>query len=162
MKVFHASLIAAVLLVAMSSYAATTSPGKTSSFASGDGGLDGVGDIPPLTAQILKGKSKTVIKIDASVSTATNAVLVGDYLDPSVNGYPLMPSSYIYGQCSATNGAYCTLTATFWMDVDAAELAHPGVYVGQPLNVTLQGGNSATGGAGIAYFATLSVTVVKK
>ena len=32
----------------------------------------------------------------------------------------------------------CTLTATWWLDLDAAEVANPGVFINQPLTVTLE------------------------
>ena len=54
----------------------------------------------------------------------------------------------------------CTLTGTWWLDLDAAELAHPGMYINRPLTVTLIGGDF-----GVIEFngrVTMSVHMEKK
>ncbi len=37
-------------------------------------------------------------------------------------------------ECGTT---FCTLTGMWWLDLDAAEAAHPGMFKGRPLNIAL-------------------------
>ena len=53
------------------------------------------------------------------------------------------------------------MVGTWWFDVDTAELAHPGMFVNQPLNITLNGMES-TGTGASDFKATLSARVQKK
>ena len=62
-------------------------------------------------------------------------------LRTTVNGVEMEPGSpnpnFVLQGCGSIP---CTLTGTWWLDLDAAELANPGVFINQPLTVTLHGG----------------------
>ncbi len=160
-KSLKLSLIAAVLLAPVISQAApvTTSPGKNSVFAREGAVLDATGDFPDLTGQIEKGKKKTVLKVEATALIQGNAAVAGAYLAMTVNGLTTAMAS---GQCDPASTHFCSLTGTYWLDLDAAELIIPGAFIGQPLNITLTGGNSAVAGAGLQSLASFSAQVVKK
>lgn len=170
--------VAAVLAVASSflctvvASAASTSPGKNSAFVSSSGVLTAY--MPQATATIVKGKKKTVLAIEASYSdgasypTAPGIRVLG--MRVAVNGVLAQPNpsaAYVYlTDCGFvdTPPVACTVTGTFWLDVDAAELANPGMFVGQPLVVTLEAGDLTNGAlVGITPMdASLTVRVQKK
>ena len=52
-----------------------------------------------------------------------------------VNGVAIEPPFPAFIERSGTND--CSATGMFRLDLDAAELIHPGAFLGQPLNVTL-------------------------
>ena len=168
-KISSAALAALLLVgvvVAKPAGAASTSPGKNSAFESSD--FSGNGDIPQavttlLTATIVKGKKKNVLVVEATLSTGSSSSSSYLYLRTDVNGYEIEPldsggSSQFLTFC---NGTPCTLTAAWWLDLDAAEAAHPGIFIKQPLTVTLRGGEGLpspqSGGK-----VTMSVRMQKK
>ena len=158
MRLSHAFLVAAVVLLPVTSHAVTTSPGKSSVFAYEAVSLDLTGDITPVLGQILKGKKNTVVKVDVTLDVSASAGAVpGLYLDIFVNDVLAGGST---GQCDGASPYICSTSATFWLDVDAAELAHPGVFVGQPLALKLIGGNIQSVGEGLPYWVTVSTIVV--
>jgi len=129
-----------------------------------------------LTAQIKKGKRHTVIAFEAM------AALFGDpslplhvEINPDVNGVVATDCVPASGECNlgintagrmtcpplSTGTFTCNAVGTWWFDVDAAESAHPGMFVGKPLNIVLNGAEST--GAGVSNFkATLTARVQKK
>jgi hypothetical protein len=166
MKLVRLLAIAAVLVSPLASHAATTSPGKNAVHSDVFGVLDASSLIDPPAGQILKGKKNTVVEIQATVSVVQNASLKGLQLFAAVNGVVFTGMGTTNSQCdvAAAPSSPCTLTVTFWMDVDAAETAYPGTYVGQPLNITLNGGDAEPSAAtvGLAYSARFSARVGKK
>ncbi len=127
-------------------FAASTSPGKNLAFESSD--FNGDGDIPQsvttlLTATIVKGKKKHVLMVEATLSTGSSLCSSYLYMRTEVNGVlPMEPRGggghdEVLQPC---NSGPATLTGTWWLDLDAAEAAHPGVFIGQPLTVKLLGG----------------------
>jgi len=149
-KICSAALVALFMLGLLGvrpTRAASTGPGKKSAFESSD--FSGGGDIPAgvsplLTATIVKGKKKNVLVVEAMLSTGASSSSSYLYLRTDVNGYEIEPlsggSSEVLTDC---NGTPCTLTAAWWLDLDAAEAAHPGVFINQPLTVTLRGGEGS-------------------
>jgi hypothetical protein len=151
-KILVASVAIAALVIAPvgpnQAFGASTGPGKKSAFESSD--FNGFGDIPAgvsplLTATIVKGKKKNVLVVEATLSTGSSPSSSYLYLRTDVNGWEIEPldgggSSQVLTDC---NGTPCTLTAAWWLDLDAAEAAHPGVFIGQPLTVTLRGGEGS-------------------
>jgi hypothetical protein len=147
-KILVASVAIAALVVSAAvgpnpAFAASTGPGKKSAFESSD---FGGGDIPVgvttlLTASIEKGKKKYVLVVEATLSSGSSPV--SNYLEfgPRVNGVEMEPGypnpNFVLQACG---GDPCTLTGTWWLDLDAAELDHPGIFINQPLTVTLHGG----------------------
>lgn len=153
--------------------AASTSPGKNSAFESSTGVLlNTYGN--KLTATIAKGRKKTVLAIEASYSdgasypTPVGMRVLG--MQVLVNGVTAQPNPSGFYQYLTDCGyvdndpVACTVTGTFWIDIDAAELANPGLFVGQPLVVNLVAGDLAAGSlVGITPMdASLTVRVQKK
>jgi hypothetical protein len=167
---------AAVLALALSpaglASAASTSPGKTSAFESSSGVMTTFSPKP--AAIIAKGKRKTVLAIEASYSdgasypTAPGIRVLGMIV--TVNGIQAQPNPFSAYQYLTDCGFYdtptiaCSVTGTFWFDIDAAELANPGMFVGQPLNVVLTAGDLTAGAlVGVIPMDTsLTVRVTKK
>lgn len=152
---------------ATSALADTTSPGKNAVFVSASNlSLPTSGTATLLTGQITKGKKKTVLAIEAMLTSIGQfSGPRTDTISPTVNGITVEPASSALAlvNCptiSSTSFA-CTVTGTWWLDIDAAEAAHAGMFVGQPLNITLTG--SEIGGVGDSgLIATLTARVQKK
>jgi hypothetical protein len=164
--------IASSLLAAGVGSAASVSPGKRAAFASSTGLLTTYQ--VQASAQIEKGKRGTVLAIEAtyadgaSYPTAAGMRVLGMTL--TVNGVTAQPNPFSAYQfltdCGYvdTDPIACSVTGTFWIDIDAAELANPGMFVGQPLTVNLMAGDLAAGAlVGIVPMDTaLTVRVQKK
>jgi hypothetical protein len=116
------------------------------------------------------GSSATVLKVDATFkevnsSCSPNAV---DMFPPQVNGVTMNPDglgAFISASASCLPSAFpvvCpTITGTYWLDIDAAEAAYPGQFVGQPLNVTISGRWQGAA-CSVLNFLTMSAIVVNK
>ena len=95
--------------------------------------LDGGGNITPApTVVISKGKAKQVLEIQATITVNASASLPSVYLGFVVNGVWVTPG-FPDSQCNPAGGYRCAITATYWLDIDTAEAANPGLFVGQPL-----------------------------
>jgi hypothetical protein len=116
-----------------------------------------------LTATIEKGKKRRMLTINASLHyNGLDATLLG--IDVTVNGWGVEPENRSVMYC--TNGLCDTVTGSWWLDLDAAEAEHPGLYINQPLLVRLIGGE-ITGGGTVAlddgvWDASVSVQMTKK
>lgn len=134
----------------------TTSPGKNTVHADKDS--------VPITAivvsgQILKGKKKTVLEIDGTIrlDTITPDNIVG--VGAQVNGYNVQPSPGDFQSAYCDSSYPCSVQGSFWVDIDAMELAHPGEFAGQPLDIDLFG---AASGPAVNGDVSLRARVVKK
>ena len=163
--------IAIVVLMAVSASQAlatmsTTSPGKTAVFGSEDAGsLSLSGSTGGLSGTISKGKRGRVLQLAASLSVAGDPAVSSIYLQPFVNGTsfnPLQGLSYYTGQCDTAAATDCTISITAWLDLDAAEAAHPGTFIGKPLSIGVYGGAFAFGVSGLAYRTSFAAELVKK
>jgi hypothetical protein len=149
----------------------STSPGKNSAFEASTADPLTVYS-SKLTATIVKGKKGTVLAMEAGYTDGpygpiggVRAIAIG----VTVNGIAVQPNPAAVEQhtvdCGMTDTppAICTVVGTFWFDIDAAELANPGMFVGQPLTVVLSAGD-VSGGAFPAnpMDSSLSVRVQKK
>jgi hypothetical protein len=115
---------------------ASSSPGKNAAAAS----LDGVNlkTFPTVSVQILKGKKKRLLIVTGMFSgyaAAQQSINLG----LRVNGIDIEPydtnnSRIITDFCVG----FCTLSGTWWLDLDAAEAAHPGMFNNVPLDVQLR------------------------
>lgn len=172
-KILVATVAIAVLMVGAAvgpnpALAASTGPGKKAAFESDDFG--GSGDIPLntvtlLTASIVKGKKKQVLVVEATLSGGSSPVSGTLSLSVDVNGVEAEPRGFggnrVRQQCQDGSFAgLCAVTGTWWLDLDAAELADPGVFINQPLTVTLKGGDG--GGPQSDGKVTMSVRMQKK
>ena len=92
-----------------------------------------------------------------------------DTIWPTINGIVVEPKDAggphtAQINCSGISGSYtnfCTTTGTFWLDIDAAEAAHPGMFIGKALTITLMG-EEFTGNGDNGLGATLTARVQKK
>jgi hypothetical protein len=165
MKSYHALAAAVLFLLPALAHAVpvTTSPGKTSVFASETAVLDGIGDIPVLSAQILKAKAHQVLRVDVTVIVDGSASLAGMYTRAFVNGIDMNPGPLSStGQCNTASALRCSVTGTYWIDIDTAETQYPGLFVGLPLNIQIYGGNNASSGSGLPCVTSMSAQMVKK
>jgi hypothetical protein len=144
---------------ALPGFAASTSPGKSSAFESGSVSPLGSGFPTLLTATLAKGKKKKVLAIEASLVTGSGAVGILE-LRANVNGVAVEGGEV--NQSCIASVPHCTLVATWWLDVDVAEAANPGMFVKQALAVELEGGVQAGGDSDIAASVTLSVRMESK
>ena len=126
------------------------------------GTLDANAHLTPLTGTLLKGSRNTVVRVDATVTVETSPAPSSLFISAALNNqYPGVGYSG-HGTACADTHPYCTMSMTVWFDIDQLEAAHPGMFVGQPLSVSLGGGGLTGGGAGDTYWATLDAQVVKK
>ena len=103
--------------------------------------------------------SNEVVRVDATVTVAANGPFPVLGLDARLN-YKFS-SVAGYGTACAPTHPYCTISATFWFDLDAMEAKYPGTFIGQPLTVSVGGGNFLGAGAGASYWASFSAEVAK-
>jgi hypothetical protein len=122
-----------------------------------------------LVATLARGKKKTMLNVEAMITTAT--FLPGAPVSPAmfvdVNGISMEPSSAgpafaAITDCASVDGGgdaparfSCTLSGSWWIDIDA----NPGL-IGVPLVVTLDGGGFFAP-APVAL-ATMTVRMTKK
>ena len=155
-------------------------PGKKVAFVStapGGAPLPGPAPAALLTATILKGKKKTVLTADATLTRGLLAPFAPWDLSigVDVNSIPLTPGTTwpfsIVQDCGSEfpGGPYtgiaegCTVSGHFMIDIDAAEVASPGCCYNIPLVVTLTAGPGTNPFiAGIPVEATMAVRMEKK
>lgn len=143
---------------------ATTSPGKNSVMVSSSGLTVGGTLVTLASGTIAKAKPKTVVEVDLTMTDVGN-FSYGIGLALVVNGFtniaqPQVVYGYQFTQCDASGYYNCTASAHFWLDVDAAELAHPGMIRGLPLVLDLQA--TSVGNITAQGTATLRATVHRK
>jgi hypothetical protein len=152
---------------------ATTSPGNNSVFVAHQ---DGFADpLHPCCARldgtITSGRANGVLMLAASFTALTTDGCSPTDVDmfPRVNGISMKPdldcaevlSCLIMGplsakgHCDMSRGFCPTITGTYWLDLDQAEAGHPGMFIGQPLNITLLG---RWFGANCSVFTTLTMS----
>jgi len=132
--------VSIVAVIATSAPAATTSPGKSSVSASGFGVTlpDGVtGEAVLVSGTILKGKAKQVVVIEGALATYFQSIF--PFLRAKVNGV-VAEGAVVAADCKNTSSTRCSVAGVWWLDLDAAETANPGVFIGQPLTIELFGG----------------------
>jgi hypothetical protein len=112
-----------------------------------------------LTATIAKGKKNRVLAIEATLGTDVGAAGVIE-MRPLVNDVAV--EGPIVSVSCQPSLLHCSMSGTWWVDIDAAEAANPGVFVKQPLVVRLVGGYLVGSDPDISATATLSVRVESK
>jgi hypothetical protein len=90
---------------------------------------------PTFTVTIQKAQKKSLILLQVSLVAHANAdatfVLVG-----RANGIDMEPMGAIPHHCATPTGD-CTISANWWLDVEAADAAHPGLFVNQPVSISV-------------------------
>jgi hypothetical protein len=71
-------------------------------------------------------------------------------------------SAFVSSSWALSRRTRFTATGTWWLDVDAAEAANPGMFIGKPLNITLSGAEDTGGPSNTSLTATLTARVQKK
>jgi hypothetical protein len=111
--------------------------------------------------ELVKGKKNRILEADVQL---TDTLEISDALATyvSVNGVQMLPSVSNIPVMTTCNSAYenCTISSNFWADLDALELANPGVFKNQPLVFAIYGieGGGATANASLS----VRVRMVKK
>ena len=156
-------LLAALLAssVASTGFAATPSLPKNAVAVSATSvSLPLLAPAPLVSGTIAKGKKGYLLAVEAMMNLFAQ-VIVAD-IRPRVNGVLLGPLEATV-DCKFTGAQSCTDTGTFWIDLDAAEAAHPKMFIGKPLVIDLLGENqSASGDPATAGAVTMTAHLVKK
>jgi hypothetical protein len=124
--------------------------------------LDNNGYTAALTGMLSRGSARTVVRVDATFMVADKDSVL------AVQVYALLNGKFQGGGFGSVNNACsslhpnCSVTGTFWFDVDELEAASAGNFVGQPLNIAVVGGPLTGTAAGESYQLTFSAQVVKK
>jgi hypothetical protein len=167
------SIAACFSLAPLAWAAGTTSPGANSVFVSASNvTLPAIGPASLLTGTITKGKRKTVVAVEGMLTgIGSSAGPRVDEIWPTINGIVVEPKfknapdpDTAHVNCptiTAPSSLTCTTTGTWWLDIDAAEAANPGMFIGKALNITLMGAER-TGNGDIDLEATLTARVQKK
>ena len=141
---FARSAVAAILVLTVTSpgLAQSTSPGKNAVFVASPFGPLPLATATLLSGTIVKGRAKRVLAIEGMFTTGFgpavgDVVLLGARVDTISGTLAVVPPDAGF-RC--TFGQQCTLTGTFWLDLDEAEANNPGTVVGKPLTVRLVGG----------------------
>jgi hypothetical protein len=116
---------------------------------------------------LAKGAKKKVIVVEATMTSGGIAPVAPMVLSmfATLNGVKMEPTGAVLGAVADCGGTAlgplppmfgCTLSATFWLDLDQAETASPGTFIGLPLTVVLNGGDVALGG-GMPVLVSMAV-----
>ena len=133
------ALLGCLALLTRSAHAdVASSPARTTAARSAIG-LD-LGVSPSITVQLYKGKRGTMLVVHGGVAVFNPA---GAWLGVGVtaNGIDMEPTDGLGDSRIFQTGCqgFCNLSGTWWLDLDLAEQAHPGMFVNVPIDVTLTG-----------------------
>ena len=133
-------------------------PPKENLFIRGAGDFDANGATPTITGTLAKGSKKTVLKIDVTFSwfSLGNTFRV---FNAKVNNRFAANYTILNWLDSCANGM-CTRTMQFYYDMDVQELAYPGEFIGQPLNITFNSSRAVDNGSN--YTVAIAAQVFKK
>ncbi len=149
-----------LLLLSASLASADVSPGKNVALAS----INQFADSYTIQATILKGKKNHVLIINSEANVF--GAQAGGYClgaNLTVNGIVQLAQPTV-GQgvaCTQCNFNSCTVHGTYWLDIDAAEAANPGVFYNVPITVSHSGTPNNVGGISFGN-AVLTATLQKK
>jgi hypothetical protein len=124
--------------------------------------LNNFGVAIPLNGTLARGVAHTVVRIDATFLAPARGTMTALQIYPLINGQYAddLPLHGAFSPCGSHPS--CGMTATFWFDIDALEMAHPAVFVGQPLAISVNAGPLAGVSTGTDYLLSFSAEVVKK
>jgi hypothetical protein len=143
---------------------AVSSPGKVTAVRSAIGLTVDNGSLPK-TVQLVKGKRRYLLVVSGVLSGFALTPWTDIGLGATVNGVDFEPFdanlSRVFQQCgSSPSGGHCTVSGTWFVDLDAMEAAHPGMFVNMPLSVTMN--PQAFGGQLTGAKLSLTAMLVKK
>ena len=114
-----------------------------------------------LSAVLKQGRKKHVIAVEAAMQVATSVASLPS-LRVQVNGFAANGPTVTI-DCKLVNSVRCPLAGSWWLDLDAAEAAHPGVFIGKVLIVELLAGNETVSPpTNPPAEVTMTVRLVKK
>jgi hypothetical protein len=153
---------AALATVESSCPAPCSIPPRTTLFVRDAGGSMPAGNEVILNGTLLKGVRKTVLRVEATITMLVS--------DPNITRLTIAAALNNLGPalgeaqtlCDSNKAQFCTATGSFWFDVDALEAAHPGLFLGQPLNIQIVGTPGGASATGALYTVSFSAQVVKK
>ena len=153
MKSFVAGSVLAVLATLMtatpSSAQSYSLSGKKSAYAmvpygaANGGGPMPSADVSLVSVSITKGLKKNVLVVHGELTGRGNGNASAVRINAAVNGHG-MEGETAYGNCGGSEG--CSATGSWFLDLDAAEAAFPGSFIGQTLTIELVGGDAANPG----------------
>jgi len=165
------SIAACFFLAPLAWAAGTTSPGSNSVFVSASNLTLLTGSTSLLTGTITKGKRKTVVAVEGMLTgIGSSAGPRVEEIWPTINGIVVEPkfkstpdpdTAQVNCPTITSSSGFCTTTGTWWLDIDAAEAANPGMFIGKALNITLMGAE-VKGNGDNGLEATLTARVQKK
>jgi hypothetical protein len=121
-----ALMVLALCLIGGNAFAdATTSAGTNAVYVSRLGASINQFGSFNINAISSRGKSRAVLEIDVTVNDETGSQSALTAL-ATVNGVNAEPSSGGYAVADCNSGFFCSLASQWWIDLDAAEAAHPG------------------------------------
>ena len=140
-----------------------TKPPKANLFVRETAGV--IGTSGPVSGTLARGQKRTALRLDGSADFQTNGSGGVAGVNFTVNGIAFYGGvGGFLGETSVpcpSGSTICGVTWTYWIDIDAAEASNPGVFIDQPLVITLLPvTNSSPNGS--AYKASFSAQVVKK
>ena len=83
----------------------------------------------------LEDQERTIVAIAATFDVSKYCSATSVIVSAHINGFAVASPFPAFVENHGTDG--CIATGVFRVDLDAAELVHPGAFIGQPLNVTL-------------------------
>ncbi len=83
----------------------------------------------------LEDQDRTIVAIAATFDVDKYCAATSVIVSAHINGYAVASPFPAFVENHGIDG--CVATGIFRVDLDAAELVHPGAFIGQPLNVTL-------------------------
>jgi hypothetical protein len=165
------AVIGAAILLSTSAFAAVESscpspclnPPKSALFMRDTGKINGNGYAAGVVGKLRKGVAKTIVRIDVSANVEVSTPLSRLLVFPQINSVDADTIGLFGNACDQNTSFFCSVSGTFWWDIDALEAAHPGKFIGHELNIVVAAGTFlAGGGLGDAYVLSVSATVVKK
>jgi len=83
----------------------------------------------------LDDQDRTIVAIAATFDVSKYCAATSVIVSAHINGFAVAEPFPAFVERHGGEG--CSATGIFRVDLDAAELVHPGAFIGQPLNVTL-------------------------
>ncbi len=156
---------AASAVIESSCPAPCTVPPKSVLFVRQTEGLLQSNRIHPLSGVLRKGSAKTLLHLDVSALVTNGGAVTFVEIHPTLNGVDATPifDGSQFNTCDKSQTTHCSVSGTFWWDIDVLEAAHPAAFIGQPLTIELNGGSVFTPGApAVTYEASFTAQIVKK
>ena len=136
---YLATTLLIATLTAVSASAETTSPGRSSAYVTTPAfTVPGEGTKVAATVTLVRGVRRHVLEVDAllDVYSPEESTM---YILLRANGVTVFGSD---AKQDCRQEVACSIVATGWLDLDAAEQAHPGVFIGKPVLVEMIAGNA--------------------